>query len=61
MTTRVLTASPNTEIRQIAQVLFDEHIGTMPIIDEREHLIGLITRSDILQALIKPAPLDLWV
>jgi acetoin utilization protein AcuB len=61
MTTRVLTASPDTEIRQIARVLFDNHIGTMPIVDEGEYLIGLITRSDILRALIQHAPLDLWV
>lgn len=61
MTTCVLTASPDTEIRQIARVLFEEHIGTMPIIDKHERLVGLITRSDILRALIQHAPLDLWV
>ncbi len=52
MQTRVLTASPNTKIRQIAQVLFENRIGAMPVVDENKTLVGMITRSDILRALI---------
>lgn len=52
MRTPVLTAAPGTEIRQIARVFFRQRIGAMPVVDERGRLVGMITRSDILRALI---------
>ena len=61
MTKKVLTATPDTNIREIARVLFEERIGCMPIVNEKDQLVGMITRSDILRALIKHAPLDLWI
>jgi len=61
MVQRVLTATLDTEIREIAQVLFDRHIGAIPIINDKDLPIGIISRSDILQALVKEAPLELWV
>jgi CBS domain-containing protein len=59
--TRVLTASRETAIRQIAFVMIEQRIGAMPIIDESGHLEGIITRSDILRAVVNQAPLELWV
>lgn len=61
MTHDVLTATPDTSIREIARVLFEERIGCMPIVDDDKQVVGVITRSDILRALIKQAPLDLWI
>ncbi|MBT5829162.1 MAG: CBS domain-containing protein [Candidatus Latescibacteria bacterium] len=61
MSKSVLTATPDTNIREIARVLFEERIGCMPIVDEEGLVVGIITRSDILRALIKHAPLDLWI
>ncbi len=59
--TRVLTASPDTEIREIARILFEEQIGAMPIVNSTGSLVGIITRSDILKALVNKGPLELWV
>jgi len=61
MVQRVLTATLDTEIREIAHVLFDRHIGAIPIVNDRDFPIGIVSRSDILQALVKKAPLELWV
>ena len=58
---RVLTAHPDTPIREIARILFEERIGAMPIVGEDGTLVGIITRSDILRALINHAPIELWV
>ena len=57
---RVLTALPSTPIREIARILFEERIGAMPIV-EYGVLVGIITRSDILRALINHAALELWI
>jgi len=58
---KVLTASPDTGIREIARILFEERIGSMPIVDDNGFLVGMITRSDILRTLVNNAPLDLWI
>lgn len=59
--TRVITASQDTEIRQIARILFEQRVGVMPIVSESGTLDGIITRSDILRTLVNHAPLELWV
>ncbi len=52
MTTKVISATPDTPIHRIVQLLFIERIGAMPITDEAGRLVGLITRSDILRTLL---------
>lgn len=60
MVKEVITAGRLTDIRRIAKVMFDEHIGSMPILDDNRKLAGIITRSDILHALVNYPPLKLW-
>lgn len=57
----VITATPDSEIREVARVMFERRIGVMPIVDSYGNLIGVITRSDILRTLVHNAPLELWV
>jgi len=61
MKKEVITASPDTEIRDIARAMFEKRIGAMPIMDYRDRLTGIITGSDILKTLVNHAPLELWV
>lgn len=61
MTKRILVGTPSTEIRLIARAMFEERIGSMPIIDEKNKLVGIITRSDILRTLVSHAPMELWI
>ncbi len=61
MSSDVICALPNTEIRMIAKVLLQERIGAMPIVNEDGILEGMITRSDILRAVVNKAPLEIWV
>lgn len=56
----VLVATADTEMREIARVMFEERIGCMPIIDESQVLVGIVTRSDVLRTLLVHAPLELW-
>jgi acetoin utilization protein AcuB len=60
MATPVLTATPDASIRDIARVLIEERIGAMPIADDHGRLVGLLTRTDILRAVVARAPLELW-
>jgi acetoin utilization protein AcuB len=61
METHVLVADPETEIPVIARILIEERIGSMPIVDDKEKLVGIITRSDILRTLVNKVPVDVWL
>ena len=61
MTSNIITARPYTEIRMIAQLLFQERISAMPIVDDHEQLVGMVTTRDILRTIVNQAPLELWV
>jgi CBS domain-containing protein len=60
MSNQVLSASPTTEIREIAHVMLDEQVGAIPILDSSRHPIGILTTSDILPAIVHRSPLELW-
>ena len=61
MSQPVLVANPQTEVRGIARVMFEEHVGAMPIVSDAGVLMGMITRSDILRVLISHPDFDRWV
>lgn len=56
----VLVASDDSEVREIARVMFEERVGCVPIVDQGQLVIGMVTRSDILRTLLVQAPLELW-
>lgn len=60
MVSEVLVATPDTLIRDVARTMFEERIGSLPIIDERNEIVGIVTRSDIMRALITHGPMRLW-
>ena len=59
MNSRVLSATPMTEIREIAHAMLDEQVNAIPILDSSRHPIGILTTSDILRAIVHRSPLDL--
>ena len=60
MSAEVITAAPITDIRRIARVMLEYRLSALPIVDERDALTGLVSRSDILRAAIHDPPLSLW-
>lgn len=60
MQKRVLTASVDTDIRYVALLFVEQRIGAMPIMNDGK-LLGIITRSDILRAVMRHFELQLWV
>lgn len=60
MVTKVLTAAPNTRIRDAANTMVQEKIGCLPILSPRLELVGILTRSDILKAIVRNPPLQLF-
>jgi len=60
MITEVLTASRKTDIRYITRLFVENRIGSMPVMEDRK-LVGMITRSDILKAVLNHYDIELWV
>lgn len=60
MTQRVISAAPEVELRALAEVMVNQRIGAVPIVDSEHRVIGLVSRTDILCAMIAGAPLELW-
>lgn len=60
MTTPVAAAAATTDIRHIAAVMLANSVDGVPIADERGRLIGFVSRSDILRAVVTDPPLSLW-
>ena len=60
-TREVLTATEETEIRTIAAIMLERRVGCIPIVDKDGISIGIVTRADILRALLRRAPLELWI
>ena len=61
MIKNILSATPETEIRTIARIMFEERIGAMPLVDATEEVVGILTRSDILRTVVNEAPFELWI
>lgn len=60
MTSRVISATPVTEIREIARAMLDERIHAIPILDYNRHLVGILTTRDLLRGIANHGPLELW-
>ena len=60
MTTPVVTASPLTDIRHIVRVMLERNVEGVPILSESGNLLGFISRSDILSAVVAEPPLSTW-
>lgn len=60
MSTPVVAASPLTDIRRIARVMLDRDVDGVPITNDTGTLVGFISRSDILRAVVTDPPLSIW-
>lgn len=49
MTKKVVCAYPETPIKQVIKILVDYDIDGVPVIDKREKLIGVVSKTDILE------------
>ncbi|QTN29950.1 CBS domain-containing protein [Rhodoferax sp. AJA081-3] len=60
MWTPVPSVSSDADIRRVARVLLDSGLPGLPVADDDGRVIGFVSRSDILRAVVADPPLDLW-
>lgn len=49
MKRNVVTTRPETTIREVAALLIEKRVDTLPVVDEKGRLVGLITIMDVVQ------------
>lgn len=52
MTTDPITVSPDDDLQEILEVLIEEKIGGVPVVDETEGLVGIVTYVDLLRCFL---------
>ena len=56
----VPSVAADTDIRRVARVLLDTGLPGLPVVDDAGAVLGFVSRSDILRAVVADPPLDLW-
>ncbi len=51
MSRAVMTVTPDTTYRDLCKKIFSTHIHTLPVVNQENKLIGIVTRKDILERL----------
>jgi acetoin utilization protein AcuB len=52
MTTNPLALSPNDDLQEAVELLIEEKIGGIPVVDEVEGLVGIVTYVDVLRCFL---------
>lgn len=51
MSTDVVTITPKATVRDAASLMYKRRLNPLPVVDERGHLVGIVSRSDVVRLL----------
>lgn len=51
MTTSVITVGPDTVVREIAELLLSNRISAVPVIDDGQRVLGIVSEGDLMRRL----------
>lgn len=57
---KVVAASPDTQVRQAAQIMVEYNINSIPVVAADGSAIGVVTRTDMLHLLVSGPNLERW-
>ena len=57
----VVVTKASTDIKIVARMMLEEGISALPLISEEEELIGMITKTDLLECIVKSMPFQTYV
>ena len=53
MTKDVITTTPDTPIEDATHLMAENKIGGLPVVDEQDHVVGVITESDVFRSFVE--------
>ena len=54
MSAPAVTAAPSLSLAAAARRMRDEHVKRLPVVDETDRLLGIVTRTDLLKVHLRP-------
>ena len=54
----VVTIGPDETVEEAATVLHERHLSRLPVVDDGDRLVGIVSRGDILRAIVRSAETD---
>ena len=58
MNSQVITVGPDTALLDVAREIAAHGIGAVPVVDSEQHLLGLVSTSDVVGLLLESASLE---
>lgn len=55
MTRHMVCAFPDLAVRALLEVMIQERLGCVPVVDERDQPIGMVTKLDVVEHLAEPS------
>ncbi len=56
----LITVDPVSDIRRVAKVMIDFKLDAIPVVDEEDILLGIVSKTDIIKAISSLPRLQLW-
>jgi CBS domain-containing protein len=61
MTSKVVTAAPDTSVPEIARLLLENKISAVPVIDDEDRILGIVSQGDLLGRPPAGSPRGWWL
>lgn len=58
MNSQIITVGPDAALLDVAREIAAHGIGAVPVVDEEQHLLGLVSTSDVVGLLLASATLE---
>jgi CBS-domain-containing membrane protein len=53
MSAPALTIGPRRPVTEAATTMIEEGVNRLPVVDDEKHLIGIVTRADLVRAFVR--------
>ncbi|HEU5088652.1 MAG TPA: CBS domain-containing protein [Roseiflexaceae bacterium] len=53
MSADTISVTPTTDLREAAMLMIENKIGGLPVVDENNLVVGIVTESDLFEALVQ--------
>lgn len=61
MSHEVILVKSNTDIRIVSKIMIEEDISSLPVVNDHNLLIGIITKTDLLKCIVNNMPIDCFI
>jgi len=59
-TKKIITTDPISDIRRVAKVMLDFNLNAIPVVNNNDILVGIVSRNDIVKAVSNIPHMQIW-